>query len=71
MSREIAKEKEARTIIQTAAASQLGQQFSIFAQWQGIRVINIVKTEEQRRILTQTTEFGKWNKEEYVLISEE
>ena len=62
---DVARKRGVRSIIHTAAASQLGQQLVVFARLQGIEVINIVRSEEQRNILMQ--EFNAT----YVLNSEE
>ena len=44
---EVAKEKGAATIVQSAAASQLGQMVVKFAALQGIQTLNIVRRKEQ------------------------
>jgi NADPH2:quinone reductase len=46
-----AKEEGAKTIIHTAAASQLGQMLVKFAPTEGMEVINVVRREEQAELL--------------------
>merc|ERR1711988_2019489 len=62
---DVARKRGVQSIIHTAAASQLGQQLVVFARLQGIEVINVVRSEEQRNILVE--EFNAT----YVLNSEE